>query len=90
MAGRTVSGPPAAGAAGRAVRYAAEQGQGLGQFGMFLLQLVVVRRGLIEHALQFIDAALSIFGLLPQLGVAAKQVFEQLRAITSIRAGLVR
>jgi hypothetical protein len=67
---------------------AAKEGQGLGQLGVFLLQLIVVGRGLIEHALQLIDAALSILGLLlgtlglpPQLGVAAKQVLEQPLAI---------
>jgi hypothetical protein len=70
---------------------AAEQGQGLGQLGVFFLELVVVGGGLVEHAFEFIDAALggvgvllsvfelllSVFGLLPQLVVAAEQVVEQ-------------
>ena len=42
----------------------AKQRQGLGQLGVFFLQLVVVRRGLIEHAFELIDTALSVFGLL--------------------------
>ena len=70
---------------------AAKQGQGLGQLGVFFLQLIVIRRGLIEHAFELIDAALSIFGLLlgtlgllPQLGVAAKQVVEQPLAFARI------
>ena len=70
---------------------AAEQRQRLGQFGVFLLQLAVVGRGRVEHALEFIDAApgvfglpLSVFGLLPQLVVAAEQVEEQLRALLRI------
>jgi hypothetical protein len=63
---------------------AAKQRQGLGQFGVFLLQLAVVGGGRVEHALEFVDAAaaffglpLSVLGLLPQLVVAAKQVVEQ-------------
>ena len=42
----------------------AKQCQGLGQFGVLFLQLVVFRRGLIEHAFELIDAALGVFGLL--------------------------
>ena len=75
---------------------AAKQCQGLGQLGVFFLQLVVVRRGLIEHAFELVDAALGVFGLLlgglglllsglgllPQLVVAAKQVLEQPLALT--------
>ena len=36
---------------------AAQQCQGLFQLGVFLLQLVVLGRGLVEHAFEFIDAA---------------------------------
>jgi len=39
---------------------------------------------LIEHAFELIDAALGILGLLPQLGVAAKQVLEQPLAMVRI------
>jgi len=77
---------------------AAKQCQGLGQFSVLFLQLVVFRRGLIEHAFELIDAALCVFdlllgtlglllgdlGLLPQRGVAAKQVVEQPLAFTGI------
>ena len=70
---------------------AAKQRQRLGQFGVFLLQLAVVGRGLVEHAFEFIDAAsgvfglpLSVFGLPPQLVVAAKQVVEQPLALLRI------
>ena len=83
----------------------AKQRQGLGQLGMFFLQLAIFRRGLFEHAFELIDAALCVFdlllsdlgsltgtlsvllgalGLLPQLGVAAKQVLEQPLAFTEI------
>jgi hypothetical protein len=77
---------------------AAKQCQGLGELGVFFFQLVVVRRGLVEHAFELINAALGVFdlplgdlglllgglGLLPQLGVAAKQVFERWLAFTRI------
>jgi hypothetical protein len=56
---------------------AAEQSQRLGQFGVFFLELVVVGGGGIEDTLEFIDPALSVFGLPPQLVVAAQQVVEQ-------------
>ena len=42
----------------------AKQCQGLGQLGVFFLQLAVIRRGLFEHAFELIDAALGVFGLL--------------------------
>ena len=42
---------------------AAEQCQGLGQFGVFFLQLIIVGRSLIEHAFELINAALGVFGL---------------------------
>ncbi len=67
---------------------AAEQGQRFGQFGVFFLELVVVGGGGIEDTLEFIDPALSVFGpplsvfgLLPQLVVAAEQVVEQALAL---------
>ncbi len=70
---------------------AAEQRQGLGQFGVFFLELVVVVRGGIEDTLEFIDPALSVFelllsvlGLPPQLVVAAQQVVEQPLALLGI------
>jgi hypothetical protein len=70
---------------------AAKQRQGLGQFGVFLLELAVVGGGRVEHALELIDAAfgvfglpLSVFGLPPQLVVAAQQVVEQLLALLGI------
>ena len=82
---------------------AAKQGQGLGQLGVFFLQLVIFRRGLFEHAFELIDAALGVrrlclserssacslgvLGLLPQLVVAAKQVLEQPLAFTRDRQG---
>ena len=56
--------------AARAEDVAAEQCQGLGQLGVLLLELVVVGRGRVEHALEFVDAALGVFGLL-LLGVSA-------------------
>jgi hypothetical protein len=43
---------------------AAEQGQGLGQFVVFLLQLLEIGRGLVEDAFEFVDAASRVFGLL--------------------------
>ena len=43
---------------------AAQQGQGLGELVVLLLQLLVIRRGLLEHAFEFVDAALCVFGLL--------------------------
>ena len=68
----------------RAEYIATKQRQGLGQFGVFFLQLIVICRGLIEDSFELIDATLSFFGpllcglgLLPQLVVAAEQVFEQ-------------
>ncbi len=74
-----------------AVDVAAKQRQGLGQFGVFFLQLPIFRRGLFEHAFELIEAASGVFGLLlsslgllPQLVVAAKQVFEQPLAIVRI------
>ena len=70
---------------------AAKQRQGLGQLGVLFLQLVVIRRGLIEHAFELVDAALGVFGLLlgglgllPQLVVAAEQVVEELLAFARI------
>jgi hypothetical protein len=64
---------------------ATKQRQSLSQFGMLFLQLIVIYRGPIEYAFELIGAALSIFGpplgvfgLLPQLAVAAEQVFEEL------------
>jgi hypothetical protein len=70
---------------------AAKQSQGLGQFGVFFLQLAVVGGGRLEHALELIDAALgvfglplSVFGLPPQLVVAAQQVVEQSLALLRI------
>jgi hypothetical protein len=70
---------------------AAKQGQCLSQFGVLLLQLAVVGRGLVKHALEFVDPPLRLFGLSlrlfglplsvlglpPQLVVAAEQVVEQ-------------
>ena len=70
---------------------AAQQCQGLGQFGVFLLQSVVFGRGPVEHALELVDAAPGVIGPLlrvigplsgglglpPQLVVAAEQVLEQ-------------
>ena len=41
---------------------AAQQGQGLGQLVVLLLQLVVIGRGLVEHAFEFVDPALGVFG----------------------------
>ena len=73
---------------------AAKQRQRLGQLRVFLLQLVVVGRGLVEHALEFIDAApgifslpVSVFGLLPQLVVAAEQVVGATAGIAPDRRG---
>ena len=43
---------------------AAQQGQGLGQLVVLLLQLLVIGRGLVEHAFEFVDPALGVFGLL--------------------------
>ena len=43
--------------AARSEEVAAEQGQGLGQLGVLLLQAVVVGGGLLEDALQLVDAA---------------------------------
>ena len=70
---------------------AAEQRQGLGQFGVLLLELAVVRRGGFEHAFDFRGAAprvfslpLRVFGLPPQLVVAAEQVVEQLLVLLRI------
>src|ERR1700679_2795388 len=42
---------------------AAKLGQDVGQLFVFLLQLAVVGRGLVKHALKLVDAALSVFGL---------------------------
>src|SRR5512135_2646361 len=70
--------------AARAEEVAAKEGQRLGQLGVFLLQLAVVSRRRFEHALELIDAALSVCGLLPQLVVAAEQVVEQLHALLRI------
>ena len=42
---------------------AAQQCQGLFQLGVLLLQLVVFGRGLVEHAFEFIDAALGVIGM---------------------------
>src|SRR5262249_19141140 len=69
---------------------AAEQGQGLGQLGVFLLQLVVVRRSLRQHAFEFVDAAPGGLGLLPQLIVAAQQVIEQPPAFRRIIGEVVQ
>jgi hypothetical protein len=77
--------------AARAEEVAAEQGQGLGQLGVLLLEALVVGGGLIEDALELIDAAAGvvgplalglgppplILGLLPKLVVAAEQVVEE-------------
>ena len=77
---------------------AAKQRQGLGEFGVLLLQLAVIGGGGVEHALEFIDAALSVFGLSlsvfglplsvfglpPQLVVAAQQVEEQPLALLGV------
>jgi hypothetical protein len=70
---------------------AAEQRQGLGQFGVFFLELVVFGGGGIEDPLEFIDAVLSVLGpplsvfdLLVQLVVAAQQVVEQALALLAI------
>ena len=70
---------------------AAEQRQGFGQFGVLLLELAVVVGGGIEDTLEFIDPALSVFGsslsvfgLPPQLVVAAQQVVEQALALLGI------
>ena len=59
---------------------AAEQGQGLGQLVVLLLQLLVIRRGLLEHAFEFVDPALGVFGLLSGgLGLLVPVVlFEQM------------
>jgi hypothetical protein len=63
---------------------AAKLGQEVGQLFVLLLQLAVVGRGLVKHALKLVDAALgffglplSFFGLPPQLVVAAEQVVQQ-------------
>ncbi len=62
------------------------------QLGVFLFQLIVVCRGLIEHPLELVNDGrraslgllLGALGLLPQLGVAAQQVIEQPLAIGGI------
>ena len=70
---------------------AAQQGQGLGQFGVLLPQSVVFGRGPVEHSLELVDAAPGVIGpplrvigplsvglgLPPRLVVAAEQVLEQ-------------
>ena len=48
----------------RAEDVAAKQCQSLGQLGVFFLQLIVIRRRLIEHAFELIEAALGLCGLL--------------------------
>ena len=70
--------------AARSEEVAAEQGQGLGQLGVLLLQAVVVGGGLLEDALQLVDAAAGVvgplalgLGLPPQRRVAAEQVVEE-------------
>jgi hypothetical protein len=77
--------------AARSEDIAAKQGQCFGQFGVLLLQLAVVGRGLIKHALELIDAPLGLFGLplsvlglQTQLVVAAEQVVEQPLALLRI------
>jgi hypothetical protein len=75
-----------------------KQGQRLGQFGVFFLQLAVVSRGLFQDALELVDAPLGffglppgffglplgVFGLPPQLVVAVEQVVEQPLELTRI------
>jgi hypothetical protein len=56
---------------------AAEQGQGLGQLGVLLLEAVVIGGGRLEDALQLVDAAAGVLGLLPQRVVVAEQVVEE-------------
>jgi hypothetical protein len=62
---------------------AAHQGQHFGQLCMLFLELVIVGRGLIEYTLQLFHSSLGVLGLLlgklgllPQLVIAAEQVFE--------------
>lgn len=68
-----------------------QQGEGLGQFGVLLLEEAVVGGGRVEHTLEFGDLALDVFGLalgvfdlLPQRVVAAEQVAEQLLTVLQV------
>jgi len=84
--------------AARSEDIAAKQRQCLGQFGVLLLQLAVVGRGLVKDSLELVDAPLGVFGLPlgalclplsalclpPQLVVAAEQVVEQPLALLRI------
>ena len=77
---------------------AAHQGQYLGQLCMLFLKLVIVGRCLIEYPLQLFHSSLGVLGLLlgivglllgtlgllPQLVIAAEQVFEQPLALAWI------
>ena len=70
---------------------AAEQGQGLGQLVVLLLQLLVIRRGLLEHAFEFVDPALGVFGLLSGgLGLLVPVVlFEQMFEFVDAALGVL-
>jgi hypothetical protein len=77
--------------AARSEDITAKQGQRLSQFGVSFLQLAVVGRGLVQHALELLDPplglfglTLSLFGLTLQLVVAAEQVVEQSLALLGI------
>jgi hypothetical protein len=84
--------------AARAEEVAAEQGQGLEQLGVLLLEVVIVLGGRREDALQLVDAAAGVvgpavlvlgplalaLGLLPQRVVAAEQVLEEPPALGRI------
>ncbi len=68
---------------------ATQQGQGLGQFVVSLLQLLVIGRGPVEDAFEFVDAALRVFSLLrgglgslPQ-SILLEQAFEFVDAALS-------
>src|SRR5512135_1301667 len=75
--------------AARAEDVAAKQGQRLGQLGVFLLQLVVVRRSRFEHALELIDAAPSVFGLLLSVFGLLLSVFGLLLSVFGLLPQLV-
>ena len=77
--------------AARSEEVASEQGQRLEQFGMLLLEVVIVLGSGREDAFQFIDAVASVvgplllgLGLLPQRVAAAEQVLEEPPALGRI------
>ena len=53
---------------------AAEQGQGLGELGVLLLEVVVIGGGLREDALQLVDAAVLVLGRRAVLGLLPQRV----------------